>query len=174
MPDTTRVDANISAFPFLPPLLLAGRVSQAKGHFENVKAGGLTFSAVDIELHGVRVNRDRLLKDRRVELTSIDSGTVSVEIDVAELSRRLGVPVTAKDGELHVTVAGVVTPVKVSVENNRLVFRAAGLSKSLPIPKTRLVPCATRSTVLANRVRLSCTIDHIPPALLGAANRQLG
>ena len=170
----TSVSADIRAFPFLLPLFLAGRVSEAKGHFENVRAGALTFASVDIELHGVRVNRSKLLNDQKVELTDIDEGTVLFDIAVAELTRVLRIPVTASNGELKLTVAGVTATAKVSVSANALVFDVGGVTRSVPIPKTNLIPCATRATVLAGRVRLSCTIREIPPALLGAANRRLG
>jgi hypothetical protein len=174
LPEGTKVSANIDALPFLPPLFAAGRVSQVEGHFKNLRAGVLTFSSVDITLHGVRVNRGKLVNDRKVELTDIDSGTVSMELDVRELTRRLGVPVAARNGELKITAAGVTATARVSVRDNALLFDVAGVTRSIPIPKTRLLPCATSATVLADRVRLTCRVEQIPPALLGAANRRLG
>lgn len=175
LPDETSASATINAFPFLLPLLLGGRVSEAEGHFENVKTQVLTFASVDIELRGVRVNRSKLLNDRKVELIDIDEGTVSAEIDVAELARVLRLPVTARNGELHLTIAGVVTPARARVDGDRLVFAMAGLERSIPIPRADLVPtCEMRPAVLAGRIRLSCTIREIPPGLLGAANRRLG
>src|SRR5438105_2916564 len=80
LPSQVSVSAHVRGFPFLPPLLLGGRVSEADGHFENVPAGALTLSAVDIELHGVRINRNKLLGERKVEITGISEGTVAVEI----------------------------------------------------------------------------------------------
>ena len=174
LPRETSASADIDAFPFMAPLLIGGRVSEVEGHFKNVQAGVLNFSAVDIELRGVRINRNRLLNDRKVELTDIDEGTVSIEIDVGELARVLRVPVTAKNGELRLTIGGVAAAAKVSVRDNALVFDVAGVTRTVTIPKTRFVPCASRATVLAGRVRVTCTVTEIPPALLGAANRSLG
>ncbi|HZN15479.1 MAG TPA: DUF2993 domain-containing protein [Acidimicrobiales bacterium] len=168
IPKEVSVGAHIRAFPFLPPLLIAGRVSEVGGHFENVPAGALTLSAVDIVLHGVRINRNKLLHDRKVELVSIDEGTVTIEITAAVLSKAAGVPITISNGQMKVAGVGIA---RVSVQDNALVI--AGV-RTLAIPKTRLVPCATNATLLADRVRLSCTIRTLPPALLGAANRELG
>jgi hypothetical protein len=174
VPDETSVSADINAFPFLPPLFLGGRVSVVEGHFKNVKAGVLSFASVDIELRGVRINRSKLVNDRKVELTDISEGTVSIEIAVAELARVLRVPVTASNGELRLTIAGTNALAKVSVRDNALFFDVAGVTRTINIPKTRFVPCASRATVLAGRIRVTCTITEIPPALLGAANRSLG
>ena len=174
LPSETSVSADIRAFPFLLPLLVAGRVSEATGHFENVRAGALNLASVDIELHGVRVNRGKLLNDRKVELTDIDEGTVSIDIAVAELARLLRVPVTASGGELKLSVAGVSGTAKVRVDDQRrLAFEVGGVTRSIDIPASRLVPCTDRVTVLAGRIRVSCTIRAVPPALLGAANRRL-
>jgi hypothetical protein len=172
LPSQVSVSADISAFPFLPPLLLGGRVAEVAGHFKNVEAGVLTLSAVDIELRGVRINRSKLLNDRKVELTRIREGTVSVEIESAVLAKALGVPLTIANGQVR--LAGALSGVaSVSVRANAVVFNVAGVTRSVPIPKTRLVPCASTVTVLAGRLRLSCTIHDVPPALLGAANRGL-
>jgi hypothetical protein len=174
LPSQVSVAVHIRGFPFLLPLLVAGKVSEADGHFENVPAGALTLSAVDVELHGVRINRHKLFNDRKVEIERIDRGTVSIEISAAVLSRALGgVPVAIANGQLRVTVGGVTAVAGLSVRDNALVFDVAGVVQRVAIPKTALVPCATNVTVLAGRVRLTCTIHDVPPALLGAANRQL-
>ncbi len=174
LPPAASVSAHIRAFPFVPALLLAGKVSETAGHFRNVRAGGLTFSDVDVELHGVRINRGKLLHERAVELVDVDEGTVTVDIVVAQLGKAVGLGVVAANGQLKVTVAGVSATANLSVHDNALVVDVAGVVKRIPIPQTRLVPCATSASVLAGRVRLSCTIHDVPPGLLGAANRRLG
>ena len=170
LPDQTSTVAHVRGFPFLLPLFLSGKVSEADGHFENVPAAPLTLSVVDIELHGVKVDRHELLNNRRVQLVSIDSGTVSIEISAAVLAKAIGVPVSIANGALRAASSIA----KLRVENNALIVDIAGVTRRVPIPKTRLVPCASNVTILAGRVRLSCTIDHVPPAMLGAANRAVG
>ena len=173
MPDQISVSADIRAFPFLPPLFLAGRVSEVDGPLqERRRRARSRSSAVDIELRGVRINRSKLLNDRKVELIDIREGTVSVEIESSVLAKALGgVPIDISNGQ--VKVAGV-TGARATIVNNAIVFQVAGrMLGRVPIPKTRLVPCATNVTVLAGRLRLSCTIRDVPPAMLGAANRAL-
>jgi hypothetical protein len=173
LPDEVSVSAQIRGFPFLPPLFIGGDVSEVDGHFENVPAGALVLAAVDIELHGIRINRGKLIRERKVELVGIDEGTVSVEIASAVLAKALGVPINISGGQLKVAGAGVSAVAKLSVRDNALVIDVAGIVRRVPIPKTRLVPCASSVTVLAGRVRLTCTIRDVPPGLLGEANARL-
>jgi hypothetical protein len=173
LPSQASMSAHIRGFPFLPPLFIGGRVSEADGHFENVPAGALTLASVDIELHGVRINRGKLLRERKVELVGIDSGTVSVEIAAAVLTKALGLPVEITNGQLKLAAGAVAAVAKLTVAGNALVINVAGVVRRVAIPKTRLVPCATDVTVLAGRVRLSCTIHDVPAGLLGQANAQL-
>ena len=170
VPADVSVAAQIHAFPFLPALFLNGKVAEAEAHFKNIKAGVLTFSDVVVDLHGIRVNRHELLNNRRVQVESISEGTVTAEITAAALTSALrGVPVVIANGEVKVTIAGASVVARVAVSGNALQLGVPGVG-SIAIPKTRLVPCVADVTVLAGRIRLSCTIHDVPPALLGAAN----
>jgi DUF2993 family protein len=173
LPASVHVDSHIHAFPFLVPIVLSGRVSDVGAHFENVPAGALVLSAVDLDLHGVRVDRNQLLKQRKVRLVSVREGTVSADITAKVLGRALHVPVTIAGGQVKATIAGVTVAANVQVRGNALVFAVPGLA-NLAIPRTRLLPCTSAVTVLAGRLRVSCTIHDVPPGLLGAANERLG
>lgn len=169
VPSQVGVSVHIHALPFIPPLLLSGRLSEADGHFTNVPAGPLVLSAVDIELHGVRFDRHKLINERKAEIVAISDGTVRIELTAATLSGFLHVPVQIANGEVKAGIAGVTIGVRVSVQGNALLLGAAGVTLRVPIPRTRVVPCVDDVTVLAGRVRLSCTIHDVPPALLKAA-----
>jgi DUF2993 family protein len=172
LPDSIGVGAHIHGFPFLVPIALAGKVSEVDGHFTNVKLGLLPISAVDIELHNVKINRHELISHRRVELVSISEGTVAADITAKTLSDTLHQTVTIANGKVRVTIGGAVSvDVAVAMVGNVLSLSAGGVSLKVPIPRTSLVPCATEVTALAGRVRLSCTVHQIPPALLRAANK---
>jgi len=44
----------------------------------------------------------------------------------------------------------------------------AGLSvPALKIPRLPLVPCVADAVILAGRIRLTCSVDQVPPELLG-------
>lgn len=173
-PPGATVDTSVKGFPFLGRLALNGTVSEVDFHLENVDAGAIVFAAVDVDLHGVHLDRRRLLNDRKARLTSLDRGTVTVDITEDALSNALRVPVTIANGDVTVRLLTQdfdVTPV-ITTEGS-LRFEGQGMARvlSLVIPKTDTVPCVGRVTVLAGRLRLMCNITEIPPAFLDAARR---
>ncbi len=172
LPSSVHVDSHIHAFPFLIPLFTGGRVSEVDGHFENVDAGTLVLSSLNVELHDVRVDRDKLLHERKVRLVSIRDGTVSADITADALTAVLHVPIAITTNQIKVTVGGVAVTANVRVQSNAIDFGVPGVPR-VPIPKTRLLPCATDITTLAGRVRVSCTIHNVPAGLVGAANASL-
>ncbi len=77
----------ISSFPFLGRLLVSGTVGDVRMRANAVQAGPLTLDNVELELTGVRVDRD-LLMQQEVKLREIDSGIIRLHLD-----QPLGVPV---------------------------------------------------------------------------------
>ena len=173
-PAGSTVHASIGGFPFVPRLLLSGRVSHVAVHVTNINATVITFSTVDIDLDGVDLDRSKLIHDRKAKLTGIKHGTVSVILTQQELSDALHVPVAIADGQVSVTVLGKsihVTPTVTA--SGTLKLSGSGLASvfSLAIPKTDYVPCIGDVTILAARLRLSCEITDVPPALLDVVQR---
>ncbi len=171
-PPGSTASATVGGFPFLPRLLLSSKVSHVGVHVENVSAKVITFAAVDLDLSGVKLDRNRLLNDRKARIISIDHGTVAAVITQEALSEALRVPVTIANGQMSVTVLGKPIAVTPGVSNNgRLTLTGTGIASAftLAIPATDYMPCISDVTVLAARIRLSCEIDEIPPALLDAA-----
>ncbi len=168
-PPETSVSASIGGFPFLPRLLLGGEVSKADVHLENIQADVLAFAEVDIDLRGVHLDRGRLFNDRKARITAIDHGTVTATVTQEALGEALRVPVKMDDGVITVTVLGKNVQVTPKVTNGRLSLTGAlGRSFSLLIPATDFVPCVGEVSVEDGRMRLSCEIDDVPPALLDA------
>ena len=153
-PDAS-ADAAIPVFPFLPPLLLAGKVDEVSVHMANVEAGATVFERLDFDLRGVEISRRALLDDREVQLVGIDRGTVTAVVSLPSAVR--GVPVsglTARVADRTIVVSG-----------------PGGISVRLPMPRASLVPCEGTATLVGSRVRISCTIEEIPPALVEAFNQ---
>ncbi|HWI02846.1 MAG TPA: LmeA family phospholipid-binding protein, partial [Acidimicrobiales bacterium] len=98
--------ARIDSFPFLARLLTAGDVSRIRVAASEVTVEGLTLARVALDLHGVTIERDRLLSEQKVVLTALDRGTATAEVTAEQLSERLGVAVTLEAGRARVRVAG--------------------------------------------------------------------
>ena len=170
----SRVDANgpvsaqISSFPFLGRLLLAGNISEVDVSVADLTVRGVTFSSVGVELRSVRIDRNSLVQDQRVTLQSIGRGTAVVEISGDEVSRLLGVPVVLEDGRARVRVGAALVDVDARVEGSALVVEAGGISLPvIDIPPLPLVACVSGAEILPGRLRLTCTLDQVPVELAG-------
>ena len=153
-PDSS-ADAAIPVFPFLPPLLMAGKVDEVSIRLANVAAGPTVFERLDFDLHGVEISRRALLDDREVKLVAIDRGTVTALVPLPAAARNLplsGLSARVRGRTLIVTGPG-------------------GISVPLPMPRSSLMPGDGTATIVGGRVRVSCTLEEIPPALVEAINQ---
>ena len=170
VPGAGSVEADIDALPFLPGLLVAGTVAKVEVRLRQVPSRAVQLSQVGVALRGVELERDALWSGQ-ARVTSIDRGTVSVELDAAALSRALRVPVTIAGGEVRTRAGRFEVGARPRLgRDGSLVLRSGGASVSLPVERTRLRACtASRVDVVGDRVRLSCDLDRVPPVLGGGA-----
>jgi hypothetical protein len=168
-PGSQAVEARIGSFPFLPRLLLSGSVPEVALHLEQVTTGPVDLAVVDIDLRGVVLDRDALLAGSP-ELQDITGGTVNVELDAGAIERVVRLPVSVGDGAVRVRFRGLEVAVRPEAgQDGSLVLRAGRLPPlRVPLARSRLVSCAAaRVTVEGERVRLSCDVTEVPPALRG-------
>ena len=167
--------ANVDSFPFLLKLLASGNAGDISMRVTDVATPALSFAAVDLKLHGVVLDKGKLLGERKPVVTDIDSGTLTLEVGASEVSKALrNVPVTITGGRVEVQVAGRARAADVSLGAGGTIRVAVpqGPSVDIAVPRTALGSCqATALRVDDDRIVLSCTITEIPPALLAAAQR---
>jgi hypothetical protein len=94
---------DIDSFPFLGRLLVSGAVGDISVRAHTVRAGPVEFDNLELELEGVRVDRDLLLQ-RQVKLREIDAGVVRLYLErPLPVEGRVPIPRTALtpcEGEL--------------------------------------------------------------------------
>jgi len=164
----TSASASISSFPFTGRLLVAGQVQNVHVRVSPVAAGRVTFSSVSVDLHDVHVDRNRLINDQQVQLTSLGSGTVTAELSDVEVSRLAGTPITFRPGRVTVSAAGVDVAASVQATDGSLSFGGLRLPIKFRVPRAPLFPCdATGAVVKQGAVDLSCTVHDVPPELVG-------
>jgi LmeA-like phospholipid-binding len=170
--EAERVHAAIHSFPFLGRLLASGTVSRIRLAVAPVTTTGLVFDEIEVDLRGVRVDRDLLVRKRQLELTAIDTGTVTAVLTERAVSDAVGVHVTFLPGRVAVTVAGVEVGAAVEAKDNVLVVTPErGPALRLPIPEVPFLACATSAEVRQGQVAVRCTVEDVPPELLRAASR---
>lgn len=165
----TSATGSISSFPFVGRLLLSGSVQEAKVGVAPVVAGRVTFSSIHVDLHDVHVDRNLLIHNQKVRLTSLGSGTVTAEITDVEISRLAGVPISFAPGRATVRAAGVDVSAPLSATSGTLAIGGAtGVPIRIRIPRAPLFPCdASSAQVEQGKVVVSCTINRVPPELVG-------
>jgi hypothetical protein len=170
-PNGSSVSASIGGFPFVPPLLLSGDISHVSVHIENIEAGKLVFAEVDLDLDGVHLDRGRLLNNRKARITGIDRGKLTAIVNEQGLSDALGRPARMVGGRITVTVEGQDVPLTPTVTaSGQLVLTGSlGSAFVLGVPKNAYVPCVSAVVVEDARMKLTCDIDEVPPALRDAA-----
>jgi hypothetical protein len=156
----------ISEFPFVAKLAAGGRIAKITAHLDHAATGDFVLDRVDLSVTAVRVNRNALLRDRRLQIESIDTGTVTAAMSQADFDRLAGVAVTFGDGVARVTTAGVTVTAHVSIVNNRLRIVAAGIPVSVPIPALPVLPCLADVRIVPGHLIATCTFPQVPPALL--------
>jgi hypothetical protein len=156
-PPGSKISATIGGFPFVPPLLLGGKVNNVDVHIANLDATVIVFSEVEVDLRGVEIDRGRLINDRKARITAINHGKVTATITQDALQKALhGVPVTMAENDLRIAGAQV-TP---AVKNNRVAIGP------LVIPITDYVPCVSAVKIKDGLAELSCEIHDVPKPLL--------
>ena len=167
--------ARIDSFPFLVRLLTSGEVSRLRVAAADVTVEQLTMARVALDLHGVTLDRDRLLSEQKVVLSDLDRGTATADITAEQISERVGVTVTLEPGRARVRVAGQSVTATASVTDNTLRLSVSGLTvPALRIPRLPLLPCVADAEILAGRVRLTCSVDQVPPELVGRPLDEVG
>ena len=169
VPSAGTTSAELRSFPFLPRLLASGRVSEVDAAVGDVTVEGLRFASIAVGLHGVQVDRDQLVRDRRVVLEKIDQGRVEARVTQEALTEALGVPVTLGRGRASVTIAGQTLGADLAVENGRLVVGVAGFSLPAIRVTAPLLPCVANARIDPGVVLLTCDFTEIPAELRPAA-----
>ncbi|MBA2751563.1 MAG: DUF2993 domain-containing protein [Actinobacteria bacterium] len=166
VPEAGSIEANIDSFPFLARLLIVGSAGDVDLRLDRVPTQAAQLTTVDVKLRDVKLDRDALFS-RQVSVNSIESGTVSAELDAASLSRALGRQVTVGNGEVRSKVGPVNLSARPAVGNDgALVLRLGPLRLTVALPRSKVLACnATRVAVVGDRVRLSCEVDDVPPAV---------
>lgn len=163
---------SIHSFPFLGRLLLSGQVSGIRASLAHVEAGPLVFTTVSVELHDVRLDRNRLVGKRQVDLRHVGDGVVEAVIGERALSDALHVPVGLEPGKVTVTVRGREVTASLTVRDDVLSVTVAGLATyRVKVPDAPLLPCIGEGEVVERAVKLRCTIHEIPDELVRAASR---
>jgi hypothetical protein len=171
----TAATVRIDSLPFLGRLGVSGQVAAVHATADDVTVSRLRFSRITVDLHEVKIDRDRFFRHRQIDLEDVERGSATAEITQADLRAVLGnVPIVLGDGRIGVTIDGVTASVSVNLEDNVLRLTAGRLSiPTIALPRIPLLPCVTDAVAQPGRLHLSCTLSTVPDELLREVNRRL-
>jgi hypothetical protein len=167
------VSVEIDSFPVVPTVLSTAGVRRLVVTLDGVDGDEVDITRLSVELEGPALERSALL-DGEAALDKVDRAVLTAEIDeadVADALTPLGVSVVdLTPGGVRVTANGVTVDAQVTVADGVLRVSADGVgSLDVPLPRTDLFPCDPSGEVLADRVRVSCSINTVPEWLVKQA-----
>jgi hypothetical protein len=151
------VEAEVGTFPFLPTLLLDGRVDSLDVQLLELSGREVTFGDVHFGLEGIQLDREVMLGGQ-LRITSIDVGYVRIEV----VDERLGAAMESVER---------LGPEAVRLRDRALELAPEGeAAVEFPIDE-RLVPCTPDIEMEGDTAVLTCEFQDVPPVLLEAALR---
>ena len=185
-PEASKVQARVS-IPVLISLLGDGRIRRVGASAQHVRiatvpnadasteAGQVFANNVDVELSGVRIDRDSLLQQKELQVVSIDHLDLTADITQNEASKMLavvpGVRFEFLQDVVRITIGRIVIGGTFQVEGATLRFvpasqgeLPAGLSPSIELGNLPLARCTSNMTVKVREgtLTVSCSQDNPP------------
>ncbi|MDP9019509.1 MAG: DUF2993 domain-containing protein [Actinomycetota bacterium] len=169
VPEATSVDATVRSFPVVPRVLATGGIEHLVVTLADVARPEVRIDSVRIDVWGIDVSR-RALLDGEVDFQHIDRGALTATITEEDLEETL--PGNVADlrllpGRAEVTVAGQAAGSDVTVRDGRVVFDLGALPDAgVALPGQEFFPCLLQGEAVHGALRLSCSLDEVPPYLL--------
>jgi hypothetical protein len=159
----------IDSFPFLLGLGISGELS-ATLHLEGVPEQGVTVDEFELELDGLRFDRDRAFRGH-VLATSVDEATATLRFEEGTLSELLGVAVDIEEGSAQANGQ----PVDARMDGEDLVVGTEGVGEvTVPLATGRYLPCDPTVRFEPGVVELSCTTERLPPIVNQVIGQAVG
>jgi hypothetical protein len=169
VPGASGVRARIRSWPFLK-VAVSGDVDEIGVTLDRVVVRPVAFTAVDVDLVGVRISVSDLLTASGIQVTGIRRGTVSLAVTEGDLERAIADVVPGTSGPLGANPLLGRALVSVDAKQRLLVVSPRGLpSFTLPLPGANILPCTPAVRESAAEVALSCTFTHVPAAFTSVA-----
>lgn len=162
---TVSVNADIDSFPMITRLLVTEELRRATIHVDELAEQDLPLTAVSLTLHGVVLDRDRLVRGD-LEVRSIRSGRLRAEITEQRLSEALEVPVQIDGGTLRVEAQDRTVNFDLLLSAGRLRLEIPGVGGVSGAFDTDTLPCRPEATVFDDRIVLNCTFGSVPGVLV--------
>lgn len=167
VPQARRGDVEIDAFPFVGWVLLDGSVERLVVTLHALREGDVEVERFRLSVDGLVLDRERLLDEHVLAVTSIDRVRIEGRITADAAARALGVPVELTEGTVRVGVQGRATRASLSVSGRTLVLSITGTPPLvIPLPPEAYLPCRPEVAIEEDRLTVACSATALPPAVM--------
>jgi hypothetical protein len=171
LPQVEGVHVTIDGFPFTLGVLLRGEVEALHVKIDVARERGLEASELSLDVETIMLDKDALIDEQRLVVNEIGKATVQGFVSDAAVSTMVKREVVFEPGKARVEYAGKVIEAHASVKG-RMVWLSSNLPQVpplvFPLPSSDVLPCTPELELLEGTLRLSCSIDRLPPRLRDA------
>ncbi len=159
---TVRIDS----FPFVLGVLLDGTVETLTVRMESLASSGVEVDEAQLTVHGLQLDRDRLLDPQELEVVGIDRARIEAWFTAEGISKVAKLPVRIADGVVTVTVRGTTYTGTASISKHAVFLAVEGMPPVIaPLPENDLLPCEPDVDIDGDRIHVACEVDALPPAV---------
>lgn len=168
LPQAEGVHVSFDGFPFVLGVLVSGEVEALHVMVDAVQEAGLRATRLRLDVDDIVLDTDALLDEQRLVITDIGRARVEGFVSDDVVGAVAEYPVEFEPGRARVEYRGRQIEASVRVQG-RLVALSSDLPEVppmlVPLPSSALIPCSPEVELLAGQLRLSCSVDEIPPEL---------
>ena len=168
LPQAEHVDVTLDGFPFTLDLLLDQRVEGVHVTVDLVEQHGIAATDLRLDVEELVLDGDALIDDRRLELASVKWARIEGYLPAEEIAEIVGHPIEIEDHALWATVGTERVRLEPRIHGPWLELHVDGSEVGpmlFPLPTRGDPPCRPIVAPLGDRLRLSCTVDHLPETI---------
>ncbi len=175
LPQAQGVHVTLDGFPFTLGVLMNGEVEALHVDVDAVEEQGLRATELSLTVETISLDTDALLDEQRLVVTDIGRATAQGFVSDDAVTKVVGHEVQFSPGKARGEYQGQVIEATASIKG-RLVLLSSNLEGVppliFPLPSSELLPCSPEVELLEGKLRLSCSVDEIPPKLKEAMAQQ--
>jgi len=184
LPRMRSATVEIEGFPFLVDVLLFGTVDKLNVKLTEIEGAGVSIESVVLVVDKLRIDRDLLLDQQKLQVTGIDRAEVTARLTGEAISKVLREPIQLEGTKAKVQSHGLSAEAKLAVKGRRVEIElsAEGLPPEaraylgrplvFQLPPEEVLPCEPGLRVVDSRLELACTVTELPASVKRALGQR--
>ncbi len=162
------VTVELDGFILLFDVAVRGRIEGLHVTVDAIKSHGIELDEIRLDIEGIALDRDKMLRDRQIVVTDIDGATLVGHLRDDIVTAKTKHEVVFTRDTVTAEFQGQKVAAKVAIRNRHVELSAplAGVPPvKFPLPDEDILPCDPQVEILDGKLRLSCRVEELPPAV---------